>query len=90
MAASTCCTNAGSAVVKSAKFLHELTLEGRLGESLTTGARRGMDAGQKCLGGGDGTLETLHDLGECVADLGLLFEPVLEVLEYGGVEKIGP
>ena len=56
---------------------------------LTALAGRGVDAGEKSLGVGDGALEALHDLGERVADLGLLVEFILEVLKDGGVEEAG-
>lgn len=54
---------------------------------LTACAGRGVDAGEQALGGGDGALEALDDLGEGVADLGLLLDLVLEVGEDGGVEE---
>lgn len=76
------------------RIWHEISatrykVRGGGGRELTALAGRGVDAGEKGLGVGDGALEALHDLGEGVADLGLLVEFVLEVLEDGGVEEAG-
>jgi hypothetical protein len=46
-----------------------------------------MNAGEQGLGRGDGTLEALDNLGEGIADLGLLVDLVLEVGEDGRVEE---
>ena len=49
-----------------------------------------MNPGEQTLRRGDGALELLHDLGEGVADLGLLLDFGLEMGEDGGVyERLG-
>lgn len=48
-----------------------------------------MNPRENALGGGDGSLEALDDLGQGIADLSLLFELVFEVVEDGGVEEGG-
>lgn len=46
-----------------------------------------MDAREQSLGGSDGAFEALDDLGEVIADAGLLVNLLLEVGEDGGVEE---
>jgi hypothetical protein len=48
-----------------------------------------VDAREEGLGGGDGSFEALDDLGEGIADLGLLVEFVLEIVKDGRVEEAG-
>lgn len=50
----------------------------------TAGCR--VNAGEKGLGRGDGTLKALDDLGQRLADLGFLLQLVFEIIKDGGVQ----